>query len=142
VRFAAASAMRAGEICRLRWVDVDHERKLVIIRDRKDPRKKAGNDQLVPLLGDAWTVANAQPRGDRIFPIEAGTLSKYFTEACSALAIPDLHLHDLRHEGTSQMFEAGLDIPEVALVTGHKKWDSLRRYTQLKPDSLHNRKQG
>jgi integrase len=137
VRFAVASAMRAGEICRLKWVDVDRERKLVIIRDRKDPRQKAGNDQTVPLLGDAWEVAAAQPAGDRIFPIEAPTLSKYFTEACRELAIPDLHLHDLRHEGTSQMFERGLDIPEVALVTGHKKWDSLRRYTQLKPEDLH-----
>lgn len=140
VRFAAASAMRAGEICRLKWADVDRERKLVLIRDRKDPRNKIGNDELVPLLGEAWAVVNEQPAGDRIFPIEAPTLSKYFTEACRELAIPDLHLHDLRHEGTSRMFESGLDIPEVALVTGHKKWDSLRRYTQLKPESLHERK--
>jgi integrase len=137
VRFAVASAARAGEICRLRWVDVDRERKLVTIRDRKDPRNKVGNDETVPLLGDAWSIVEAQPAGDRIFPIEPATLSKYFTEACRELAIPDLHLHDLRHEGTSRMFESGMDIPEVALVTGHKKWDSLRRYTQLKPEDLH-----
>lgn len=137
VRFAAVSAMRAGEICRIKWCDVDRERKLVIIRDRKDPRKKAGNDEVVPLLGESWVVVEGQPAGDRIFPIQSATLSKYFTEACRVLAIPDLHLHDLRHEGTSRMFESGLDIPEVALVTGHKKWDSLRRYTQLKPEDLH-----
>lgn len=142
VRFAVASAMRAGEICRLRWADVDLKRKLVTIRDRKDPRNKAGNHETVPLLGEAWTIVEAQPKNERIFPIEPATLSKYFTEVCRVLAIPDLHLHDLRHEGTSRMFEMGLDIPEVALVTGHKKWDSLRRYTQLKPEDLHVRPPG
>ena len=56
-------------------------------------------------------------------------MSKYFREGCSALGIPDLHIHDLRHEGTSRLFEAGLPIQEVALVTGHKDWRHLRRYT-------------
>lgn len=137
VLFAVATAMRRGEICRLLWADVDEAKKLVWIRDRKDPRKKTGNDQQVPLLPAAWAVVERQPRGERIFPIEPGTLSKYFTEACRALSIPDLHLHDMRHEGTSQLFEQGYEIPQVALVTGHKKWDNLKRYTQLKPEGLH-----
>ncbi len=32
----------------------------------------------------------------------------------------DLHFHDLRHEATSRLFEAGLQIPEVSLFTGDK----------------------
>ena len=64
-------------------------------------------------------------------------MSKYFTEACRELKIPDLHFHDLRHEGTSKLFEEGYDIQEVSLVTGHKRWDNLKRYTNLKPESLH-----
>jgi integrase len=55
-RFALASGMRLAEICDLRVEDVDDEAKTVIIRDRKDPRNKAGNDQVVPLLGDAWAI--------------------------------------------------------------------------------------
>ena len=60
-----------------------------------------------------------------------------FTRACQDLAIKDLHFHDLRHEGTSRLFEAGFAIEQVALVTGHKDWKMLRRYTHLKPESLH-----
>jgi site-specific recombinase XerD len=45
--------------------------------------------------------------------------------------------HDLRHEGTSRLFEAGLSIEKVALVTGHKDWRMLQRYTNLKPEDLH-----
>ena len=120
--------------------DVDEAKRLVLVRDRKDPRQKAGNDQWVPLLGEAWMVLKRQPQvgGEaRIFPIGASTVSKYFTEACMKMSIPDLHFHDLRHEGTSQLFEEGYEIQQVALVTGHKDWRHLRRYTNLKPEDRH-----
>jgi len=48
-----------------------------------------------------------------------------------------LCFHDLRHEGTSRLFEAGFSIQQVATVTGHKDWRMLRRYTNLKPENLH-----
>jgi len=136
--FSALTAMRRGEVARIFWQDLDHEKKMVLIRDRKDPRAKAGNDQWVPLLGAAWDLALRQPEHDeRIFPVHPQTMSKYFTEACRELGIPDLHLHDLRHEGISAMFEQGFDIPQVAVVSGHKDWRHLKRYTQIKPESLH-----
>lgn len=53
------------------------------------------------------------------------------------LRINDLHFHDLRHEATSRLFEQGYQIQEVAIVTGHRSWDMLKRYTQLRPESLH-----
>jgi integrase len=140
VRFAVATAMRRGEIGRLMWTDVDETKRLIKVRDRKDPRKKAGNDQWVPLLGEAWKVLQRQAQidgEDRIFPIGESTVSKYFTEACRELGIPDLHFHDLRHEGTSRLFEEGFEIQQVALVTGHKDWRHLRRYTNLRPEDLH-----
>lgn len=143
--FAVHTTMRRGEVCRILWPDVDVKKKLVVIRDRKHPRKKVGNDEPVPLLGRAWDLLLAQQDyriADeyRIFPIHPQTLSKYFKEACTSLGIPDLHLHDLRHEGTSQLFEQGYEIQQVALVTGHKSWNMLKRYTQLTPESLHRKK--
>jgi hypothetical protein len=36
--------------------------------------------------------------------------------------------------------EAGLDIPEVSLVTGHKDWKTLQRYLNLTPVQLLLRK--
>lgn len=137
-RFAVATAMRRSEICSLRWSDVDEVSRLVLIRDRKHPRRKQGNDEWVPLLGVAWDILQRQPRDDeRIFPLHPQTLSKTFKAVCDRLSIPDLHFHDLRHEGTSRLFEQGFQIHEVSLVTGHKDWRHLRRYTQLRPEDLH-----
>jgi integrase len=141
VRFAIASCMRRGEITRILWADVDEARRLVLVRDRKHPRRTVGNHKLVPLTAftglDAWAILQRQPWiDDRVFPLEDEKVSDSFAAACDAAGIEDLHFHDLRHEGTSRLFEAGLPIERVALVTGHEDWRNLRRYTNLKPQML------
>ncbi|MDA7946059.1 MAG: site-specific integrase [Hyphomicrobiaceae bacterium] len=144
VQFAVATAMRQAEICRIRWADVDERRRTVIVRDRKDPQKKDGNHQRVPLLDltgyDAWALLQEQKRvshnHELIFPYNGRSVGTAFRRATRSLGIEDLHFHDLRHEATSRLFEAGLSIERVALVTGHKDWKMLRRYTHLKPEML------
>ena len=73
-----------------------------------------------------------------VFPYNRKSVGTALTRACQALKIEDLHFHDLRHEATSRLFEAGFSIEQVALVTGHKDWKMLRRYTHLKPERLHD----
>ena len=136
VVFAAMTAMRRGEVCAIRKADIDQATRIVTVQ-RKHPRKGKVTER-VPLLGAAMELALSQPDSDdgRVFPMDPGTLSKYFTWTCRALGIVDLHLHDMRHEGTSRMFEQGLGVEQVALVTGHKSWAMLKRYTQLRPEDL------
>lgn len=148
VRFAVASAMRQEEICRIRWSEVDVRQRVALVRDRKDPRDKQGNDQFVPLLDlsgfDALRLIRVQrkywPRGDIVFPYNPRSVGTAFRRACQLLKIHDLHFHDLRHEATSRLFEAGLRIEQVALVTGHRDWKMLKRYTHLRPEDLHRAK--
>lgn len=145
VRFAIATAVRLEEIFTLNWSDVDFAKRIVVVRDRKDLRKKDGNDQKVPLLNltgfDAWHLVLGQKiltggKG-RVFPYHHKSAGSAFLRARKELDIDDLRFHDLRHEATSRLFEAGLPIEKVALVTGHKDWKMLKRYTHLKPESLH-----
>lgn len=140
-RYAVAMAARRGEIVSILRADVDRQARTVVVRNRKDPRNKVGNDQVVPLLGEAWDIVEAQlaSHGDaRVFPYTEVSISTCFQRACEVLGIDDLHFHDLRHEGASRLFEAGYSIEQVALVTGHRTWHMLRRYTQLRPASLHD----
>ena len=138
--FADATGMRQDEISRILIEDVDRKAKNVIIRNRKDPRKKAGNDQTVPLPPRAWAIVEpliADRTEGRIFPVSAASVSTAFTRACKALGIKDLRFHDIRHRATAQFFRMGLDIPRVSLLTGHKTWTMLRRYTDIKPADVH-----
>ena len=146
IRFAVATAMRQDEIARVEWRDFDRNGRMLLIRDRKDPRKKKGNDQRIPLLDvsgyDASKIIEEQGRflnvrEGRIFPYNGRSVGTAFRRQCREMKIEHLHFHDLRHVGTSRLFEAGFSIEQVALVTGHKDWKMLRRYTHLKPEALH-----
>jgi integrase len=139
VLFAIASSMRLSEITAIRWGDIDEADRTIVIRDRKHPTKKAGNDQVVPLLGAAWSIVQRQPRTEdpRIFPFNPKSVSTSFTRAVLRTRIDDLHFHDLRHEGISRLFEAGYGVHEVALVSGHRDWKQLKRYTQIRAKDLH-----
>ncbi|MFM0647263.1 site-specific integrase [Paraburkholderia bryophila] len=154
LRVAMQCAFRRGELFNLRWDDIDAKNHLALVRDRKHPRQKIGNNEWIPLIGDSFELIMGQPRypvppeyaekrkadlalpphrNEFIFRFDKGTASKYFKQACDAKGIVNLHFHDLRHEATSALFEAGWQIPEVAAVTGHKDWRNLKRYTNLDP---------
>jgi len=64
IRFAVATAMRQDEICRIEGPDFDRENKMLLIRDRKDPRRKNGNDQRIPLLDVADTTPGRSLRSN------------------------------------------------------------------------------
>jgi integrase len=133
--FAIASAMRVGEICAITFEDVRWDEMSVMIRDRKDPKQKIGNNQVVPLLPDAMKIVRERREllGDsgRIFPYRSALVSERWFHACKACKIEDLHFHDLRHAAITNLFKFGLGIPEVALISGHRSWRQLKRYTQL-----------
>ena len=132
--FSIYSSFREGEICRIRYSDLDVDNGLVIIRERKDPKKKYSNHQKVPICSVCLEIIARQPRKegeDRIFPYKAQTISTKFSERTKTLGFPELRFHSFRHDGISRFFEQEMSIPEVALRSGHKTWDNLRRYTHL-----------
>jgi integrase len=47
IRFAVATAMRQEETCRVSWSDLESRTRMLLIRDRKDPRQKEGNNQRI-----------------------------------------------------------------------------------------------
>ena len=128
-----------SELIRLRWDDINHEDRTIVIRDRKDPRRKLGNNQVVPLLGKCYEIIMRQKKeGEFIFPANEGTWSSIFPRACRDLGILDLVLYDLRHEAISRLVEANKhSIPEMMLLSGHKDPKQLMRYTQLRARDLH-----
>lgn len=141
IRFAASSAMRLGEICAIQIEDIRWNEKAVLIRARKDPQNKDTNDQVVPLVGDAFDIARqvAGKRSEgRLFPYESRSASAAFSRATRKLSIDDLHFHDLRHLAITELFRRGLPIQLVAVVSGHKDWKHLKRYTQLDAADVHS----
>jgi integrase len=131
--FCLFSTRRIDEVCRIEWDGLDEARSGVWVKDMKHPGEKIGNDVFVTLPPEALKIALAQPRtAKRIFPYNSKSASTAFTRAAAFLKLEDLHMHDLRHEGISRLFEMGWTIPQVATVSGHRTWASLKRYTHIR----------
>lgn len=131
VLFAIFSARRRGEISRFEWDKIDFRNKTTKMR-LKDPNNK-NRITMIAIPDRAMKII--EKIGDRdsdfVFPFKPDSVSATFERAVRDLGIDDLRFHDLRHEGASHLFEIGKSINEVAMVTGHSSWDSLKRYTHL-----------
>lgn len=133
IAFALFSTRRQEEITRIRWDSMREDDRTVLITDMKNPGQKHGNDVWCHLPAEAWRIMHSMPKvSEFVFPYNARSISASFTRACLFLEIEDLHFHDLRHDGVSRLFELGWDIPRVASVSGHRDWNSMRRYTHLR----------
>ncbi|MCJ8318750.1 MAG: site-specific integrase [Colwellia sp.] len=141
LNFSILTCMRIGEVCSIKWDDLNKDHKTVIVRDRKDPRKKEGNHMIVPLLGGSFDLVMKQEQSDElIFPFNPKSVTAGFQRERNKLGITDLRYHDLRREGASRLFEKGYSIEEVAQVTGHRNLNILWQvYTQLFPHKLHDK---
>jgi integrase len=95
---------------------------------------KNGKDRTIPLGDSAFALLAALPRpinGGRVFKVTQDGLIRSVAAACVDAKIEDLTFHDLRHEATSRMVEAGLSLLEVQSVTGHSNAEMVKRYTHL-----------
>lgn len=133
--FAIETGMRRGEILSLTWKNVHLDKRYVHLPDTKN-----GDSRDVPLSPLALDLLRDLPRnirGDQaVFPLHYEALKSAWRRACSRAGIIDLRFHDLRHKATSRFFEKGLNVMEVAAITGHKDLRMLQRYTHLRAVDL------
>ena len=139
---AVETGMRLGELLSLTWSNIDLDGRIATL-----PHTKNGESRIVPLspvaiatlsgMGqhcprvfhqwkDKNSVGNAWRR--MLVTLRKGTSSDTF--------LSNLKFHDLRHEAASRLFERGLNMMEVASVTGHKTLQMLKRYTHLNPKDI------
>ncbi len=140
--FAIHSGRRQGEIASLLFSDNDEASQTGIVRNIKHPTDR-GLFRRFKYTPEAWEIVCRQQHDrHRIFPFEPKSIGAAFRRACQMLDIHDLRFHDLRHEATSRLFEAGYSIVEVQQFTLHDSWGTLSRYTHLRPERVEIRSSG
>ena len=136
VIFAIETGMRLSEILKLEYSDVNIQTRVAILHQTKN-----GEIRMVPLSTKAVRVLEDLPRhitDQRAFWEWKATdsLEHTWRRAVIKSGIIDFRFHDLRHEATSRFFEKGMNMMEVAAITGHKTLQMLKRYTHLKAEDL------
>jgi integrase len=124
--------MRRSELLSMRWEDVDVLRRTVLLRTTKN-----GRPRTVPLSMRALEIIQDMPRvGDRVFVVSANAVRLAWERLRRRAGISGLRFHDLRHEAISRFFEKGLNMPEVATISGHRDPRMLMRYTHPRPEMI------
>ena len=109
--FAVETAMRLGEICKLKRGDVLAD--YVIVRNPKN-----GVDRTVPLSPTAKHIVERLPVAEWLFPITAALMGVRWREATKSAGLQHIHFHDLRREAASRLAKK-LPIEALAKMTGH-----------------------
>lgn len=132
IDFAIETGMRRSEILRLSWKNLSTAERIAYINDTKN-----GSKREIPLTSKAIEVIAKLPaQKEIVFPTSDYAVRHAWDRLVVRAGIEDLRFHDLRHEAISRFFEAGLSVPEVALISGHKDFRMLARYTHLRVENL------
>jgi integrase len=130
---AIETAMRQGEIAKLRWEHIDLKARTALL-----PMTKNGTARKVPLSSRAVEALAwcPPPHTGRVFKLTQSAMKYAFSRVREQCGLGNLRFHDLRHEAASRLFEKGLNVIEVATITGHKNLKHLQRYTHLRAEDL------
>ncbi len=132
IELAIETGMRRGELLSLVWQNVSLERRTAHL-----PITKNGHARTVALTPKAIEVLGGLPRTEpRVFPVSGNAVRLAWERLRERAGVQALRFHDLRHEAVSRFFEAGLSVPEVALMSGHRDTRMLMRYTHLRPEAV------
>jgi len=130
------TAMRKSEILSIRREDIDLQRRVVFI-----PKAKAGarEQPITEHLGEflASYAAALQPGNPWLFPSPGAKggytvdVRKSFRRVVAAAGLdPDRILrHTLRHTAITHLVQAGVDLPTVKRISGHKTLAMVERYS-------------
>ena len=137
---AIESSMRKGEEFSIEWQNMKFNRDgtgSVFLPDSKTDEART-----IPLskriVTELKVIKKKLPRDvqGKVFTIGKYAYRYQFNKARKAIGSIDLRAHDLRHEGISRYFEKGLNVIEVASISGHKNIQTLKGYAHLTAANL------
>jgi integrase len=139
IRFAMFTGFRRGELFKLKWQNVDLERKTATLVD-----PKGNKDQIIPLSNEAVNVLHEIPREydtPYIFYGKNGQQRTNFKgpwdRIKKAAELPDdFRLHGLRHNFASTLVSNGVPLYTVQKLLCHKDAKTTSRYAHLADQTL------
>ena len=132
IEFAIETCMRRSELLRVKWADVDFDRRVLLI-----PISKNGRSRRIPLTTKAVCILKGLNESDAgPFQFHPDSVSTAFSRACKRVQVDGIVFHSLRHLGITRLFNRGLSIMEVSSISGHLDVRMLRRYTHIQPEDL------
>lgn len=138
------TGMRAGEIFKLQWRDIDFKSSLIRIRTPKNDKPRSAF--ITPAIKKVLSKRNTGEAHDYIFTSKVGEqvseVSNTFERTITELGFNDgvkerldkVVFHSLRHTFGSWLAQNGEPLLVISDLLGHKDLKMTRRYAKLSPD--------
>ncbi|MBS1797385.1 MAG: site-specific integrase [Acidobacteria bacterium] len=137
---ALDTAMRRGEIFKMRWCDVSFNANEIHIPQTNTKTEDARTVGMTPRLKEElellWTVS-PQDTNRLVFGI-TNTVKRAWATACNLAEVEDFRLHDCRHTATTRMIASGSPHTEVMKITGHSHLKTFLRYLNITSETANN----
>ena len=152
VKLALGAGLRIGEVCALRWKDIDLDKRILTVNstlqrihcdnaDRKTkltitaPKSESSIRQ-IPISNHLASYLKQQMSDSSCFiisgtqkPIEPRTLQYRFNAILKNAELPSIHFHALRHMFATNCIRLGFDVKTLSELLGHSKVEiTLNRY--------------
>lgn len=147
-RTALLTGARKGELCKLRWDQVDWGAMVMQIVGTKTENR---SEQTVRYLKITNTLAEilrereTESRGNYVFTRDGGEVTHYYRiirEACEAAGVAygrdvtgGFVTHDARHTAVTRMLQAGKDLATIGSITGHADKTLILHYGHASTES-------
>ncbi|HEX7330379.1 MAG TPA: site-specific integrase [Pyrinomonadaceae bacterium] len=147
-RCALLTGARKGELCKLRWDQVDWGAMVIQIvgtKTEKRAQQTVRYLKITPPIAEILNERLALSRGGYVFTRAGGEVTDYYEimgEAKDALGlaygkdvIGGFVTHDARHTAVTRMLQAGCDLATIGSITGHKDKTLVLRYAHASNES-------
>lgn len=148
ILLALFSGLRIGEICALRWSDVDFINNTIIINKTAqrikdidetsnsktklivDKPKTTSSIRIVPIPEILVSILKEFKQekdcyiftNDTLIPKDPRAVEKYFASVLKKVGIKQLNFHSLRHTFATRLREQKVDIKVISELLGHSDW--------------------
>lgn len=126
--FSCETAMRAGEICGLRWEHITG-------RVAHLPLTKNGTARDVPLSTKARAMLDELSDRAKVFDMVPSQLDANWRKLRAKAGVKGLTFHDARHAGVTQLAQK-VEVMDLARIVGHKNISQLLIYYNRSADDI------
>jgi len=133
VLLAITTGARKGELTKLRWNDIDFDRRTAYVATTKNgqPKVLPLTDSVIKELQIFDSKDSSLIFGSKVKEDVPYCFTKPWKRALEDGQIKDFRFHDLRHSCASYLAQSGASLLEIADVLGHKQISVTKRYAHL-----------